>query len=215
MMGDKEPMGPAVARGNMIHSKAENYLKGIIHGIPRELVKLHGHYVQLAKAKPIVEEFWYVNEDWEPVEKKSEAWCVMKMDAAIAPCESTDDKLFVQDLKTGKEYGSHLDQASLYASIGATRYKKARRNGVDVEFWYADLGFSQPYDFSPRRIVRDTGLWRERGEDMMRAIATLDKPNSDASKVFLPTPSIEACKWCFLRTDKGGTCDAWKTNRMN
>lgn len=203
IMGDKEPYHPAMARGTMIHSKAENYLKGKIQGIPTELVKLHPHYVALAKLNPIVEQYWGVTQDWDRADGKEASWCVMKMDAAVEPCRETDHRLFIQDLKTGKEYGDHSNQASLYASIGATRYPQAQHRGVEVEFWYADLGYSQPYIFTPGRIRKDTEMWQEQGDKMM----------SDTE--FLPNPSPDNCKWCFLRSDKGGRCNAWKANRMN
>ena len=205
VMGDKEPMGPAVARGNAVHALAESYLKGKIYGgMPPPLRKLASHYVALRKLRPIVEEYWSVNQFWKPTTGKGEdgKWCVMKMDAALPPHVNDDGKrvIYIQDLKTGREYGSHDKQASLYACIGATRYRDL--DGVDVEFWYSDSGETTHTFYNKRAIATLTKYWRAQGEAMMN-------PAQD----FLPNPSVDACKWCFLRTDKGGPCKAWKTVR--
>lgn len=199
IMGDKEPQGPALVRGNMVHAKAESFLKGTLYPVPKELQKLKTEYNNLARLDRhlVVEEFWYVDEDMEPVEEKRDAWCTMKMDAALEPCRATNNILYIQDLKTGREYPYHGKQASLYACIGAKRYPESK--GVDVEFWYSDGGYSQPYRFSQRRIKADTDFWLEQGDALM------------SDKKFLPTPTPDGCKWCFLRTDKGGPCNLWKT----
>lgn len=199
IMGDKEPSNRALERGNMVHAKAEGLLKGRITGMPNELAKLARYYKQLRQLKPVVETYWNVDRNWKPVHSKDDTWCTMKMDAAVEPCRATDRRLFIQDLKTGREYNGHKDQASLYACIGAVKYPKSV--GVEVEFWYSDHGYSQPYFFTPSRIKHDTDIWIERGEQLM------------SEKRFLPTPSIDACKYCFLRTDRGGMCDAWKANK--
>jgi hypothetical protein len=137
------------------------------------------------------------------VESKEEAWCTMKMDAAIEPCRATDYVLFVQDLKTGKEYATHAKQSSLYACIGSLRYP--RSEGVEVEFWYSDGGFSQPYYYTPSMLRRETSFWLKQGDAMMKAVSSNTIP--------IPTPSKAGCQYCFLRTDKGGPCDAWKRVR--
>lgn len=196
-LGLKEPKGPAVARGEMVHKLAESYLKGdITGGVPKPLAKLANHYRELRALHPVVEEFWNLDRRWRPVEEKEGSWVTMKMDAAVPPHKKLDHRLFIQDLKTGREYDGHADQASLYACIGAVKYPESE--GVDVEFWYSDLGYAQQYEFTPRIIARHTTMWQERGKEMM------------ATKKFLPTPSKKNCDWCFLRSDKGGPCTAWK-----
>jgi len=202
-MGDREPMGPAVQRGTAVHALAESFLKGKIYGgMPRPLIKLASHYSALRKLKPIVEEYWNVDTNWQPVKAKDKTWCTMKMDAALPPHENEQGKrvIYIQDLKTGREYGSHDKQASLYACIGYTRWPEL--DGVDVEFWYSDSGETVHTYFNRRTIKSLTNYWKAQGESMM-----------DPDQQFLPNPSEDACKWCFLRTDKGGPCKAWKTVR--
>lgn len=202
-MGDKEPMGPAVARGTAVHALAESYLKGKIYGgMPRPLLKLARHYAALRKLKPIVEEYWNVDERWRPVQGREDTWCTMKMDAALGPHENEDGKrvIYIQDLKTGRMYGSHDKQASLYATIGFTRWPDL--DGVDVEFWYSDSGETVSTYYNRSAIKKLTNYWMQQGQQMM-----------DPNQEFLPTPSVDACKWCFLRSDRGGRCKAWKSIR--
>ena len=197
ILGEREPPGPALIRGNVVHAKAEQYLKGNLKGPPpKELWKLAPHYRELKAMKPVVEQFWGVDRDWRPAQKDT-TWCVMKMDAAVLPSQRTPGPLWIGDHKTGREYAeTHEKQGSLYACIGAVTVPYAV--GVDVEFWYVDLGYSQPYHYTPRRIARDTKRWIAQGELLMN------------EKDFLPTPSHDACKYCDLRSDKGGPCKSWK-----
>lgn len=195
--GERGPPVPAMARGIEIHRLAEYFLQRKINGLPYELKKLKPEYLALQRAKPIVEQFWGVSEKWKP--KGRDSWCVMKMDAALAPTRK-EPRLWIQDLKTGREYASHEDQGSLYASIGLAMYPDLE--GVDVEFWYAD----QPVDDNTRTFrfklidVKDAvEHWRKEGADIM-----------EPKKIYYPSPTEDACKWCHLRSDKGGPCDAWK-----
>jgi hypothetical protein len=126
----------------------------------------------------------------------------MKMDAALKPSKATDGLLYIQDLKTGKPSDSHEEQGDLYATIGAAKYPKAK--GVEVEFWYSQTGDVATlfYDVGKKQIRR-IQKWTERGHRIL-----------DPKQRFLPSPTPEGCKWCHVRSDKGGPCDAWKRLRF-
>lgn len=209
ILGMKETtVGPALIRGSKIHKNAEFYLKGDVPKLMPDFKGLKSHYKQLRDADPVVEEFWGVSSKWKPMSYGS--WVVMKMDAAIKPCKLTRNRLFIQDVKSGREYPGHKDQGSLYAAIGDRIHPK--NSGVDVEFWYVDAPIPEDefepdlrvarFEFSPRQVVHAREYWTEEG------LKTL-KPR----KVYMPNPSDDACRFCFLRTDKGGPCSAWKTLR--
>lgn len=195
----KTPPVPAMERGTMIHMKAEQYLKGnITGGVPKELRSLKKHYVDLKKAKPIVEEFWGVSEDWKPVER---GWCIMKMDAAVEPTKKMPE-LIIIDHKTGREYDDHESQGSLYIAVGFVRYPKIEL-GVS-EFWYVDQGHASTYEYTRKQMRELVEYWRGEGQRLT------------SMKKFLPTPSQNACRYCDFRSDKKlrdgspGPCDAWK-----
>jgi hypothetical protein len=195
VLGMKEPPGPAMARGDMIHKKAEAYLKGELKGpVPKELAKLGSYYEQLRRQHPLVEEYWNVNSKWKQA-TKDRMWCTMKMDAALLPGRKARS-LLIQDTKTGHEYDYHAKQASLYACLGAAIVPETV--GVDVEMWYVDEGYPISYRFTPAQIERQTNWWMGQGERLL------------ADRKWLATPSVEACKYCHIRSDRGGTCKSWK-----
>lgn len=193
LCGDREPTNQWLERGIMVHSKAEQFLKGNIPNVPKELANLSKAYANLKRAKPIVEEFWGVDRKWKLSDRNS--WVVMKMDAALAPSKLTDKMLFIQDLKTGRQYESHAEQASLYATIGIERFPDAK--GVEVEFWYEN-GDVWPLTYTLDQLNKLKKTWTKRGEEIM------------AETKFLPNPSMDNCKYCFVRSDRGGVCKAWK-----
>jgi hypothetical protein len=205
MLGVKDPapMNRALMRGIELHKKAEGYLKGDVTSLPGELKLFSLHYKQLKRAKPIVEQFWGVDKRWRPVNYKS--WVVMKMDAAVEPSRKNENILWIQDLKSGREYeDAHFDQGSLYAAIGYAMYPKI--DGVIVEFWYADEQDPDKriaqYEFTRKKLVKYTEVWQDRGQTLLTP-----------QRKYLPNPSEDACRWCFLRDDRGGNCNAWRAIR--
>ncbi len=194
---------PAMLRGIELHKKSEFYLKGEVTSLPKALSKFARHYAQLKKMHPVVEKFWGVDKHWKPTGYGS--WVVMKMDAAVEPSKKTDNRLIIIDLKTGQEKEeAHEAQGGLYAAIGSALYPKC--SGIDVEMWYSDLGYPQQFEYSPAQLRSEVKFWKSEGERLLTV---------HPEKFYKPNPSVDNCKWCFLRTDKGGPCSAWKFNRGN
>jgi hypothetical protein len=192
--GDDDDDNPSIIRGNMLHKKQENYLIGKIQGVPREFLPFKSELEGLKKAQPIVEKFWGVDASWQPANYNS--WVVYKMDAAVEPTKR-DPELWIQDLKTGREYPKHKDQASLGACIGKALYPAVRE--VHVEFWYSDQGLIRPYTFTEKALKRDTQKWIKEGEKLLTP-----------QKKYIPSPSEDNCRWCPIRSDRNGPCEAWK-----
>lgn len=192
--GQRGPGSPAMDRGNAVHALSEGYLLGEIYGLPKPLKKLERQYKALLKFKKqlVVEKFWGIDNNWKTKDKDS--WAVMKMDAALV----TPKTVSVIDLKTGREYGSHEEQGELYATIGLARFRKIPE--VDVEFWYADSGEVWGRTYTQKQYEELRKKWNERGVAMM------------STTKFPAMPSDDACRFCHLRTDKGGPCDGWTTN---
>lgn len=197
VLGKKETStSPALERGNTLHKKQEVYLNGSVKQVPREFLPFKPEYEALKRARPIVEQFWGVDTHWQPMDWGS--WVVFKMDAAVLPGKFIGkDTLWIQDLKTGKVYDSHDKQASLGATIGRALYPKVKR--VEVEFWYADQGIIIPYEFDKAELKRQRQFWTSEGDRILTP-----------QKEYLPSPSVDNCKYCFLRSDNGGPCKAWK-----
>lgn len=201
LLGLKGPKSWFLEKGIADHKIAEQYLRKQISKLPKAFSTLEKAYRQLLREDPVVEKFWGVDKkfrDFEPDLSRGErSWVVMKMDAAVLPTKK-EPMLFIQDLKTGRIYDSHVKQGGLYACIGAAKYEC---DGVDVEFWYKDQQDDpiRSFHFTPKRLKTLTELWTERGKEVM-----------SPRKKYKPTPSVEACKYCHLKTSEGGTCKAWR-----
>jgi hypothetical protein len=192
--GNRQPDGPASMRGIRIHHLAEYYLKGkITGGVPKQLAKLSQEFQVLKQHDPVVEKYWGVNSKWMYHHGK-DSWCVMKMDAAVTPTYK-DPHLTIIDFKTGQEYEGHSDQGELYLSIGFAIFPFLET--ADTEFWYTDLGYPIRREYKRKQIVELTEVWHERGRQLM------------SLKKFPASPSHEACRWCHIRSDRGGRCKAW------
>jgi hypothetical protein len=191
----------AMARGTMIHSKAEHFIKGGIRGMPSELKKLAAQYQGLKKAKAICEEWWCVDREWKPVRVKKDpdkhprSWLRGKTDAYAL----MGNELVVVDHKTGQIYPEHADQAGVYAVLGHAFFPKVE--SVTVEFFYTDKGHVIPHTFDLKKLRAARKLWTQRGLAVSGA------------KTFKATPSPKACGaygGCPYRSDKGGPCRQWK-----
>lgn len=199
LLGEREPEGKALIRGNKIHKEAEDFLKGKLKKLPKTLRHFAHEYKVLKSLEPMVEQFWGFDDKLRPTTRKKQT-LIVKMDAAVKPKMMPGRILMLQDLKTGNDYPTHAKQASLYAATGVQKFPEAR--GVEVELWYSDSGLVWPLEYSLERIKRLRRYWIEQGRKMF------------AERTFAKTPSEEACQWCPRRSDrKGGDCKAWKQVR--
>lgn len=187
----------ALERGIELHKMQEGYLKGEVTKLPKAFKHFETHYRQLRALHPVVEQFWGVDKNWKPV--KWNSWVVLKMDAAVTPCKAIGNRLFMQDLKSGREYDDHEHQGALYAGIGYAMFPKVE--GVDVEFWYIDAGYPTSYEFTRKQLKMEVEFWKDEGTALLT-------PHKES--FYKPNPSDSVCKWCHLRKDKGGNCDAYK-----
>lgn len=193
LLGNRSPQGPSAARGERIHKLAEYYLKGkITGGIPGALQKFSAEFRNLKAAAPVVEKFWAVSQDWKFISGRG--WCVMKMDAAVVPTKRAPS-LEMIDHKTGREYPDHDKQGELYLSIGFAKYPWLEL--AATEFWYIDLGYPVRREYTREQVKEQVIIWRSRGQSLL------------TTKRFKPTPSKEACQWCHIRSDRGGSCNKW------
>ena len=195
---DKLKQAPvhAMERGTAIHALAESFLKGKITGMPKPLMKLKRELVALRKFRPGVEEFWGLTEQMTKAGRA--AWLVAKTDAYVL----IGDVLYVIDWKTGRIYPEHVDQASLYATVGYVLFPKIRK--VVVEFGYLDQGEMHSYTYTLAKLRYNLRYWKAHGRQLMSATK------------FPATPGFPACQLCGFRTDKKlangekGPCDLWR-----
>jgi hypothetical protein len=191
--GVREKESPASARGENIHNKAEQLLLGNIRGMPNELKHFDHEFKQLKKASAKPELELALDKNWKPVEfHDPKVWVRGKLDAGVALGTITPA---VVDFKTGKKYDSHEDQAEIYALMCFFNFPETQY--LQVEFWYLDLDDSTIFNYTHKDVPWFQKKWKDNATRMLNG------------KSYPPKPG-KHCDWCHIRSDKGGTCEAWK-----
>lgn len=184
-------------RGTIIHRMAEQYVKGEIDSLPRELRKFEEQFEEdrasYTEGKLEVESEWGFDPDWEQT-NWFDAWLRVKCDQVlhISPSETR-----VTDHKTGKRFGNevpHLQQAQLYALATFVKYPDV--NYIETEMRYLDLG-----EQTKKLWSRDKDCVRLMGQYMKR-VGWMQRDT-----VFKANPNRMNCRWCRYGTSNGsGAC---------
>jgi CRISPR/Cas system-associated exonuclease Cas4 (RecB family) len=174
-----EPRSPALLKGEVVHSKAEQYLLADKPVFPIELALFRKEMDKLREHKALAEEAIVLDSQWQHIPdgwEHEDAWLRLKTDARV------DN--FIVDFKTGRYYPSHEGQAKLYAN--ALMCIEPSYNEVDVEFWYLDSGMVRSYTFAREDLERDKAEWEARVDKMLSDTEWQPKEH-------------EYCKYCFVR----------------
>jgi len=140
--GDKSP---ALEFGIKVHNLLEQYLLGNIKGVPKDLKKFDKELKNLLACGAIAEEELVMDKDWNFIENgwwSKDAWWRGKADIRL-------NNLII-DLKTGKHYPNHEDQARLY-SIAIFKAHPEFDN-IDVEFYYSKSGEVADYHYDRKDL---------------------------------------------------------------
>ena len=196
------PKAAALQRGIDIHKAGENYLRGVDKKVPATYRDFIEEMQTLRKLEFIPEASWAVTKTWQPCSPTDwdNAWLRGKGDACLMSSEGTLD---IIDFKTGRPYSAHEEQASIVAAIGMMQFPEAA--GVHFENWYLDSNEVSTYTFDRKKSLRK--LKEQWGKEGRRILSAAQ---------FEPTPSVNSCRFCPLRSDQQladgsmGTCREWK-----
>jgi CRISPR/Cas system-associated exonuclease Cas4 (RecB family) len=185
----KEPGSPAMERGSMIHTLAENFVKGPLKGaLPPELKLFGKEFRDLRKRKAICEEQLAFTEKWEKCDWFAHnTWLRVKMDVMYLD----GDTLVVIDHKTGKPKDDYGLQLSLYALAGFLTFPSATK--VRAALWFLDAG---------EEVAE--GFTRDQVEDLKKDWLKRIKPMFSDTR-FAPKPG-NYCRWCHFRKGNNGPC---------
>ncbi len=183
---------PVMARGTYIHKLAENYLKGMIRELPKELHKFSVQFLLLRDAAARGEATWTFDENYEPCELFArEAYVRVKTDAHVLNVES--GVMRVIDYKTGR-IKPYNEQKELYAFAAFARFGTDQVKAVQVELWFLDHGGPPSKEtFAAWQLGDLRKTWNKRVAKMQ------------ADERFDPRPS-NFCNWCTYSKSKGGPC---------
>ena len=196
----KEEDSVAGARGQKIHDLAEQFVRGNIDKIPKELSKFSAKFERLqqrfhnqSEGFPItLEENWGFTSQWAPTGwVGNDTWCRQKLDAFVT--ESTTGATVI-DYKTGRKFGNELKhgEQGLHYAIGSfMRYPHL--DFVRTEFWYLDKGEELVKNYTRERALLHLPKIHQRGIIMT------------TTTEFHPNPSRNNCRWCSYAANK--QCD--------
>ena len=181
-----EESHPAAERGIKIHNLAEQYIKGELPEMPKELYLFYEGFEQLReeyeRGDVCVEEQWAFNLSWEKTEWDSEdTWGRYIVDAFV----QNGNPAKVIDFKTGryKEYNeNYKNQCALYACCVFNRFSELET--IQTELWYLDHHKITRYSFTRKEAEEAQKDFHKRGLTM-----TTDE-------VFATTPSEFSCRFC-------------------
>jgi hypothetical protein len=179
---------PAMERGIMLHSMAEDFMNDRSMPVPYELRKIGRILDDLRNRKSKPEATWLADRLWRVTESQPNAWT-----KAIVDVHYVDGKvLHLRDYKSGREYPSHRSQLEFYSVLGLIKYPEVER--VESGAIYIDGGFEANEGSIIRQMMpKLIEKWNERGERM----------ENDTS--FIAAPGGH-CKWCPYRASAGGPC---------
>lgn len=184
-------------RGTRIHELAEQYVRGDLAELPKELAKLEDNFIQLRdlhdNGNVTLEELWCFNDAWQRVEDKDwdNIWLRIKGDALVH--DDTFGVITVIDYKTGKKIGNevkHFDQVTLYAVAAQILFPDAYE--FRVELWYLDQGEVTEYEFTAESVQKKFERYNER---LQRVTSATEFP---------PKPNIHTCRYCPFKVGPMG-----------
>jgi len=196
----KEPDSPQMQRGTDIHKLAENYAKGSLRALPKELSLFKEEFKALKAQKvKFIEEDWVFRNDWTETAWNdwNGAWLRVKLDAAYINTEH--NALVVIDHKTGKysDYKTpeYEEQLQLYGLAGLKKHPTV--DVVSPRLWYLDHGIIHPQEEEIEYFRKDEKyldkLWGTKIKAMMNDTTYKPKPGN-------------ACTFCHFKKANGGPC---------
>ncbi len=190
-----EAKSEAADRGSKIHELAEQYVKGEIGELPKDLQRMPN---ELAWARNMYEEGlvevegeWGFGIGWEKAPwTGKQTWGRAKLDLFI---RFDDTSAMIVDHKTGKKFGNemaHTFQGMVYALVAFMRFPELEY--IAVEFWYLDKNEKLVMAFT-------------RAEAMVFLPKVHDRAlKMTSATYFRPSPSPSNCRFCPYK-DEG--CD--------
>lgn len=196
----KEPKGPALERGAMIHDLASGFIKGTIKALPPELKNFAAEFRKLKamfKKKNhgmTVEDDWAFTKDWQRTLWNDWSGCVVRIKLDCA--HPVGKKLIVTDWKTGKyrdeDVVMYQEQLELYALAALILHPKIEVVHPRLVYLDAERYFPGSMDdllFEQKDVVKLKKLWAERTQPMLN------------DTVFAKR-ATDKCRWCWFGQSK-------------
>lgn len=184
---------PAMKRGNEIHKGLAAYLDRKAEGVPRDALVFPRceQVIQEIHAFPdkVVEQQWGFTANWQPTGWfGKDTWFRSILDVGLLYEDKTCEAV---DWKTGKKYGSNMDQMKSQAVAMLQRYRQM--TNVTVRLVYLDSGDEDIAEIKKHEAPSIQ-------QDFERRVGKLMNDT-----VFAPRPN-DKCRFCPIARSKGGKC---------
>jgi CRISPR/Cas system-associated exonuclease Cas4 (RecB family) len=188
----------AAERGTAIHQMAEDFVRGELPALPRELAKFSDEFFKLRErylsdsTAILMEDEWGFDGNWQITDYNG-AWLRMKLDALVF---LTPHEVAVIDFKTGRKFGNeikHGDQCLNYAAAVAARYPEVEI--IHTELWYLDKDEITKNTYSREKAYAYIARYDKRH----KAVTTATR--------FPANPNMYSCRYCPYKPEPAGTGD--------
>ena len=187
----KEPGSAAMDRGKDIHKLCEDYIRGTLEEMPKQLKDFEDAFELLREmylyGHVLCESDWAIDIDWNKTGWfEDDTWGRAKVDAFVYE-EGESKEARVIDFKTGRYEGNqegHREQCELYGAVALNRYPELEK--ITTEMWYLDHGKIDRYIYTPKTIE----IKQKRIHSRAIAMTTAEE--------FPAKPSTFGCKWCYF-----------------
>jgi len=191
----------AASRGSRIHAMAEQFVKGNIVGMPKELKDFDKDFkylkelfeYKLVKVEPRI----CVRSDWSIMDNEGDNgrtrhdWTNYFSCGFLDAAVDLEPKRLIIDYKSGKiREDEHEEGASLYACMSILPHEKS----IAVEYWYLDHGEILSWTYTQADVKKLRKMWMRRYKKLA------------AETEYLCTPSY-LCNYCTWSRSEGGPCE--------
>lgn len=194
----KEPDSPAMKRGSDIHLGIANFLQEKAEGVPRDALAhplVENLIVELGRfPDKLVEQQWGFTANWEPTGWfGGDTWFRSILDVGVVYDDMTGESV---DWKTGKRYGSNMDQMKSQAIAMFGRFKPLTRCTVRLAYLDTANPKDDPFEIADIQKHEIPSIKKDFEKRVTRMFS---------DTVFAPRPN-EKCRFCAFARSKGGQC---------
>lgn len=190
---------PAMARGDAIHKGVAAFITGEASTLPRDamahkdMTDFIREVAALPKEMKQVEQQWGFSASWKPTgwfDRKGlpPVWFRSILDAGVMYEDATYEGL---DWKTGKKYGSNMEQMETQAIAAFNKFPHI--TNFTARLVYLDQNEHEIAEFPKTWQVKLQDKWAKRAAPMFQ------------DTVFAPRPN-DKCRFCDFSKNKGGQC---------
>lgn len=193
----REPDSPAMKRGHDLHKALADFLQGKAQGVPRETMQnplIENLLLELGQfPELIVEQQWGYTHNWQPTGWfGADTWFRSVLDVGVVYEDMTAEAL---DWKSGKRYGSNMDQMKSQAVAMFGRFKPLTNVTVRLAYFDTPPG-SDPFEIAEVKKHEVPSIQ----QDFEKRVARMFNDT-----VFAPRPNNK-CHFCAFSRSKGGQC---------